>query len=350
MSKTNNLPKITKTASGKFHATVNYYTAEGKRSSRSFTNADKSRLVLDILAFQAEEKKAERMTLGDAIDRYLEIKSAVLSPSTLRNYRLVRNVAYPDLMGVYIDQLTTERIQIAVNTQAMTASPKTVRNHYGLVTATLAVYRPDFHPNVRLPQKTADKIRIPTTAEIRALLDAAKGTEMELPVIVACTMGLRRSELCALTPDDIDTERGVICITKALVKNSDRGYSEKPPKTATSAREVKAFPWVMEKLNEAKNGPLRHGRLFVPPDSITRGFGRLCKRAGVAPFRFHDLRHYAASAMLGQGFPKSYAASILGHDSERMLDQVYGHIMMDVREELEERLSIYFQGVFANLH
>ena len=168
--KTNNLPKITKTASGKFHATVNYYTAEGKRSSRSFTNADKSRLVLDILAFQAEEQRSERMTLGDAIDRYLEIKSAVLSPSTLRNYRLVRKVIYPDLTGVYIDQLTTERLQIAVNTQAMTASPKTVRNHYGLVTATLAVYRPDFHPNVRLPQKTADKIRIPTTAEIRSMI------------------------------------------------------------------------------------------------------------------------------------------------------------------------------------
>ncbi len=343
------LPKITKTASGKFHATVNYYTAEGKRSSRSFTNADKSRLVLDILAFQAEEKKAERMTLGDAIDKYISIKSAVLSPSTIRAYKSMRRTIYPDLMDVYIDQLNTEKMQIAVNTQAMTATPKTVRNHYGLVTAALAVYRPDFNPSVRLPQKKPDKICIPTTAEIRALLNAAKGTDMELPVIVAATLGLRRSELCALTPDDIDTERGVICITKALVNTDDHSYAEKAPKTATSAREVRPFPWVMEKLNEAKNGPLHDGRLFIPPDHVSHRFQKLCKKAGVSQFRFHDLRHYAASAMLGQGFPKSYAASILGHDSERMLDLVYGHIMTDVREELEERLITYYEGVFAGI-
>lgn len=349
MSKTP-LPKITKTASGKYHATVNFYTPEGKRSSRSFTNADKSRLVLDILAFQAEEKKAERMTLGEAIDRYISIKSAVLSPSTLRAYMSMRRTVYPSLVGIYIDQINTEQLQIAVNTHAMTATPKTVRNHFGLVTATLAVYRPNFAPNIRLPQKKAEKIRIPTTAEIRALLAAAKGTDMELPVIIAATLGLRRSEICALTPEDIDLDRGVICVNKAVVRAPNGKITEKAPKTASSAREVKPFPWVLEMLKEAINKPTSQGRLFMSPSRLSDNFRQLCKTADITPCRFHDLRHYAASAMLGQGFPKSYAASILGHESERMLDQVYGHIMMDVREDLEERLNTYFKGVFADLN
>lgn len=344
----NELPKITKTKSGKYHASLNYYTPEGKRSSKSFTAADKSRLILEILAFQAEQKQTERMTLGDAVDRYISSKSAVLSPSTVKNYQAIRRVAYPDLIPVMIDKLTTERLQIAVNAHALTASPKTVRNHYGLITAALAVYRPDLNTTVTMPQRKADKIRIPTTAEVRALFAAAHGTEMELPVILAATIGMRRSEICALTPADVDFDRGVITITKALVQTPDRTYAEKAPKTPSSAREVKPFPWVMEKLSEACGGPLRHGRLFVPPHSITRGFGRLCKRAKIVPCRFHDLRHYAASAMLGQGFPKSYVADRLGHESERMVDEVYGHLMLDVREELEDRLNAYFQGVFGS--
>lgn len=56
----NELPKITKTKSGKYHASLNYYTPEGKRSTKSFTAADKSRLILDILAFHAEQKQTER--------------------------------------------------------------------------------------------------------------------------------------------------------------------------------------------------------------------------------------------------------------------------------------------------
>lgn len=347
--KDTNLPKITKTASGKFHATVNYTTADGRRTSKSFTNADKSRLVLDILAFQAEQDTADKMTLRAAMNRYIEIKSAVLSPTTLKSYKTILSVAYPELMDVDITTLTSERLQIAVNQHAASASPKTVRNHYGLVSATLAMYRPDFNPNVRMPQPKAEKIRVPTTAEIRALVGTAKGTEMELPVIIAATLGLRRSEIGALTPADVDFERGVISITKAMVIAEDGGFTVKAPKTVSSKREVKTLPWVMEMLRVACEGKANDERITVHPTSITRGFIRLCKRAGIKPCRFHDLRHYAASAMLGQGFPKSYVADRLGHESSRMVDEVYGHIMADVREDLEDRLAVYFDGVFVNL-
>ena len=343
------LPKITKTASGKYHAQVNYTTADGKRTAKSFTNADRSRLVLDIIAFQAEQTVSEKMTVRTAMNRYIDSKSAVLSPTTVKNYRGIMNTAYPDLMDVDISKLTTERLQIAVNEHAASASPKTVRNHYGLLSAALAMYRPEFNPRVRLPQPKAEKIRIPTTAEIRALTQTAHGTEMELPVILAATLGLRRSEIGALTPADVDFERGVISITKAMVINNDGGFTVKAPKTVSSKREVRPTPMVMDLLRKACEGKEADERLSVHPTSMTRGFIRLCKRAQITPCRFHDLRHYAASAMLGQGFPKSYVADRLGHQSERMVSEVYGHIMLDVREDLEERLETYLNGVFVGV-
>lgn len=346
--KEKSLPQITKTDSGKFHATVNYTTTDGRRTSKSFTNADKSRLVLDILAFQADRVSTGSMTLRQAMNRYIETKSRVLSPGTIRGYRSIINVAYPDIMEVDISKLTSERLQIAVNQHAGKASPKTVSNHYGLLTATLTMYRPEFKPNVTLPQpKKKKKLRIPTTAEVRQLTAAAQGTKMELPVILAATLGLRRSEICALTPSDIDFERGVVTVDKAMVKAAGRGFVIKAPKTVTSERMLKVIPWVTEMLRVACEGKADDERITVHPASVTKGFMRLCKRAGVKPCRFHDLRHYAASVMLGQGYPKNYVVEKLGHSSSKMVDEVYGHTLADIREDLEARLSTYFDDVFV---
>ena len=176
---------------------------------------------------------------------------------------------------------------------------------------------------------------------------AAQGTKMELPVILAATLGLRRSEICALTPSDIDFERGVVTVDKAMVKAAGRGFVIKAPKTVTSERMLKVIPWVTEMLRVACEGKADDERITVHPASVTKGFMRLCKRAGVKPCRFHDLRHYAASVMLGQGYPKNYVVEKLGHSSSKMVDEVYGHTLADIREDLEARLSTYFDDVFV---
>ncbi len=85
-----------------------------------------------------------------------------------------------------------------------------------------------------LPQKVKNEPYIPSDDDIKRILECAKDTEYEIPIILAC-YGLRRSEICALTLDDLDGD--VIRINKAKVMNEDAKWVEKTTKTTSSTRE-----------------------------------------------------------------------------------------------------------------
>ena len=71
-----------------------------------------------------EEQNASLITVGKAIDRYIESKNAVLSPSTIAGYKRVRKNALQDIMSKNIVALTQEDIQRAINKMAKDKSPK----------------------------------------------------------------------------------------------------------------------------------------------------------------------------------------------------------------------------------
>lgn len=73
-----------------------------------------------------EKKKGQSMTVGQAIDRYIESKDSVLSPSTIRGYKQLCKNAFQELMPVSIYDLTQETVQRAVNKMAKDHSPKYV--------------------------------------------------------------------------------------------------------------------------------------------------------------------------------------------------------------------------------
>ena len=58
-----------------------------------------------------KKKTGPSMTVGQAIDRYIESKDAVLSPSTLRGYRSIRKNSLGRLAPMQLDSLTQEAVQ-----------------------------------------------------------------------------------------------------------------------------------------------------------------------------------------------------------------------------------------------
>lgn len=68
---------------------------------------------------------------------------------------------------------------------------------------------------------------------MRKILEYAEGTKYEMPIILAC-YGLRRSEICALTLEDINGD--TVSVTKALVQNENREWIVKTTKTTASIR------------------------------------------------------------------------------------------------------------------
>jgi integrase len=61
------------------------------------------------------------------------------------------------------------------------------------------------------------------------------------------------------------------------------------------------------------------------PDSVSQAFNRACRRAGLADFRFHDLRHEATSRFFEKGLNTMEVTSITGHKTLSMLKR-YTHL------------------------
>ena len=294
-----------------------------------------------------EQKKAPAaLTVGEVIDRYIESKDAVLSPSTVNGYKKMRKSALQDIMGENAATLTQERVQKAVNRMAREKSPKYVRNAYGLFTAAMGVYMPERTFRVRLPQKRAPEIRIPTMEEIGRIYEDCKGTRFELPFLLAVWLGLRTSEIRGLTWDCIDGD--VLTIKQALVDGED-GPVLKTTKTYSGNRRLKIPPYIKALLDrEPHNGE------YIVTYTRNAMYNRLrltCSRLGIKRFRFHDLRHVNASVMLSLNVPDKYAMERMGHATNNMLKTVYQHTMSQKAEQVAEMVDTFFEeNLHTNLH
>ncbi len=343
--------KINELPSGNFNAKVFDYTdGSGKRHYKSITAPSKrevKKVIAEFLADRSEKKNTvSDMTVGEAIDKYIEIKSNILSPSTIRGYMRMRKNNLQNLMRISLCKLTQEDIQTEINLEAATHSPKTVRNVHGLLSAVLSVYAPNMSLNTTLPAKTKNEIIIPSEEEIGKILEAANGTDMEIPIYLAAFCGLRESEIGGLMWSDIDMKNKQMTIKTAKVLNSENKYVEKGTKTIAGHRKILIFEPVYQVLLKCEN---RSGQVTdIKPHNLYHKFIKLQKKNDIPHYRFHDLRHYTVSVMLSLNIPKKYIADYVGHESETMIDNVYGHIMQNAKLDFMQKTNEYFTNISIN--
>ena len=322
--------------------------ANGKRIYESFT-ADTKREANALAAARARELEVHgyknqnpiEMTVGEAIDKYIEERDTVLQPKTIREYKGIRRNYLQQLMGLRLKSLTASDVQKAVNDDSRRVSPKTVRNAYALFSSALAAADPSLSFTINFPQKQKKKITIPTDDQLIELFARIRGHRVELPVIVAATCGLRRGEICALDLNkDIDYKNCTITVDKAISQNDNGDWVIKPPKTESSYRTVDCPKWVIDKLAEARDS----GYTWMNPDFVSTRFRKYCDQLGI-DIRFHDLRHYYASLMASLNVPDIYAMARMGHSTPNMLKNVYQHIRDEKDKEVTAALNSHFDSM-----
>ena len=181
--------------------------------------------------------------------------------------------------------------------------------------------------------------KTPSDADIRHLLDACAGTDFEVAVMLGAFAGLRRSEVAALTSEDLDGD--ILHVRAAMVKGSDHAYHQKGTKTRSSDRYIRIPDFVADRLKGID------GKLYpYPAEGITKRFETLRKRAGV-DCRFHDLRAYHASKMHSIGIPDQYVMGRLGWSTDYTLKRIYRREIDDVTKAMNDKANDAFQGVFS---
>ena len=334
-------PKPTLLSSGMWRCQI---LIDGRR--HSITAATPEAANAKALALKAgfieTYRNPERLTVDRAVERYIESKNVVLSPSTIKGYKKIQRNHMEAIKATPLSMLSQEKVQRWVNALAKEHSAKTVKNAHGLLTAVVREYRPSLVLHTTLPQKDAKQIAIPTESEIKQIIKAAQGTEMELPILLAIWLGLRASEIRGIRWEDIQGDRLHIC--RAIVDGVD-GAAIKKTKTVAGDRWIKVPQYIIDLIGQLP----QKGEYIVTLTgaAMYMRFSRLCERIGIPHYRFHDLRHTAASVSVLLGVPTKYSQQRMGHATDNMLKTVYEHTMREKEDEYADLINKYYEDIIA---
>ena len=282
--------------------------------------------------------KPKGKTLRTVVNAYIDNKTNILSPSTIREYRRISNKEFQDIMDKDVNDITKSMYQEEVNKQSSGRSTKTVINNFSVIKAALKE-QCDIVVNVKFPQRVTKKSYVPKTAEIRYLLDIVKGTSLEIPVMLTAFCGMRRGEICAF--DHINTDN-TITMNKTQVITETGSYVIKPcAKSEAGNRTVFVPDFVAETIR-------KHQKPYITLNiqSLTKAFCRLKEKHNI-PYRFHDLRHYYASLLHGQGIPDKYVIERIGHSTDVMLKKIYQHTMEEKEREIDSIVNRKLDELFT---
>lgn len=230
-------------------------------------------------AVEKEYRSKTALTLGAAMDAYIESRKNILSPRTITSYKSIRKNYLGNIMGKSLDKITGEDIQREINVLALKLSPKTVKNVHGLVSAIFKTYQPSTPLHTKLPEKRRSNLYVPTDTDIKAILHYINGTDLELPILLAAFGPMRRGEICALTSADINVS--TVHVHQNMVKDENKNWIIKTPKSYAGDRFIDYPDFVAEKWN-GLDGKITQ----LTPDDITRMFGRTLKKSVSHTFAF----------------------------------------------------------------
>lgn len=317
------------------------------RRYKSFTAAD--RREAEFMAAEWRTKRAlsaniQDITLSEAYARYIAARHNVLSPSTIREYKRSARCDLQNLMPLKLKKISQELIQLEIDKEAATHSPKSIRNMHGLLASVLSSFIPNFKLTTRLPQKKEVIYVVPSDEDIKKILTAVKGQKIEKAILLSAFGSLRRGEISPLLLEDL-YDNGV-SINKAMVLDEHNQWVIKPPKTTAGYRNIDLPDVVMDILRQ--NIPESKRVVEMKPSQITDQFSNLLSKVGVKHFRFHDLRHYQASILHALGVPDKYIMQRGGWSSDYTLKKVYRHAMEQQGKKFSKIANNYFEEILQH--
>ena len=309
---------------------------QGKRQYKSFTANSKREAEFQAATYIADKQYEEsRMTIAKAVSEYISSKENVLSPSTIEGYRNIERNRLSEIADIEIADFDTITAQRYINQMARKLSAKSIANAWGLVAAAIKQQAPEKVLTVTLPSKKKRVRELPTAAEV---ISAVKGTDIELPALLAMWLSLRMSEVRGLKYKDV--RNGVLIVRRTILTVDGEHIVREQNKTYESTRRLTLSPYL-----EALIGTGAPDDFIVPMtgEMIYKHFVRAIEAAGLPHMRFHDLRHLSASVLVSLGIPNLYSRERGGWSTDSILESVYQHTFSADRAAVDTKVNSYFE-------
>lgn len=353
--------------------------------SRTFhgseTKANKALAALVTEVDQRRHRGGSTITVAALLAEWLTHVEPGLSPTTLRNYRLIVDKRLvPELGDIPLGRLTVRRVDaFYTKLTAEGLAPATVRRHHAVLRKAFAQAEAweyvdrNVVARATLPGARQAEPFTPTVDQLLAVLGAVQDPQLARAMALAASTGLRRGEVCGLRWSNIDWDGGQIRIAGAIIDVGGKLY-EKDTKTHKARRldldEVSRSVLERQAIERGEQSPRAFVFSFEPdgsqpvrPEKITKAFGAACQTVGLtlpeepqaveAPSdgaepngrakstgraakakpaaHLHSLRHLHASLLFAAGVPVHEISERLGHDRVSTTTDIYGHLLQGHR-------------------
>lgn len=174
---------------------------------------------------------------------------------------------------------------------------------------TVTLKKPEVVVDIPWPRQVRRKPVVPTREEVRLILNQAKKTPYwHAFFLTAYSAGLRRSEICSLRSEDIDSAAGIIRVEHG--KGDKRRIVRLDPLLLQELRQH----WRRHHLQGPWLFPGRDRRRSVSPSAATGAFRKIADQAGLRRrLTLHNLRHGFATHLLESGVNLVVLQALLGH-------------------------------------
>ncbi len=276
-----------------------------------------------------------------------------LRPGTLRSYtNIVEVELIPGLGSRRLNRLAVGDLQAFFHTLA--DRPHWRRFVRSVLRSALSeAERQELVPRnvarlVRLPTPPRKEVQPLTEEQTRAFLRAVEGDRLEALYKLAIATGMRQGEFLGPTWPDVDLEAGTLAVRRSL-KYYHGGYHLDAVKTDRSRRTLTLAPPLVTALRQHRRAQIVRSSwrlVFVTRNgqplngtNVTHTLQRHLARAGLPRIRFHDLRHGAATYLLGAGVGMKEVSDLLGHQQMSTTADIYAHTLPEARRVAMDKLA-----------
>ena len=295
--------------------------------------------------------EARRHTAAEMIDRFMT-EVVPNRPTQLRHLESHLPWWRTEIGAHLLSELTPsvlssarDKLSSGITVRGTKRAPASVLRIMASLAAVLKVAQRDWQwiedsplAGISKPIASRGRVRYLTAAERGRLLAACKSLEHPyLPtiVIVALSTGMRLGEILGLRWEDIDV-REELTIGHAQLLETKNDERRGVPIAGAALTAIRGLPARNVNATSLLFPSLRL-RTDKPMD-IRRPWEAAVAEAGLKNFRFHDLRHSAASYLAMNGATPSEIAAVLGHKTLSMVKR-YAHLSQSHTASVVARMN-----------